>query len=135
MNRGDFQRLTDLRLSDAEALFASRAFEASYYLAGYAVECALKACIAKRTREFDFPDRREVERSYTHDLERLVEVAKLKTVLSEDAGRDESLAGNWATVRVWSEASRYVLDVAEESAQNMLAAVRDGILPWLKKRW
>jgi hypothetical protein len=75
VNRSDLQRLAELRLSDAQALFDAHAFEGAYYLAGYAIECALKACIAKRTREFDFPDKREVERSYTHDLERLMEVA------------------------------------------------------------
>ena len=128
------QRLTDLRLSDAEALFAARAFEASYYLAGYAVECALKACIAKRTREFDFPDRREVERSYTHDLARLVEVAKLKDDLAEASASDEALKRYWSIVSNWSEGSRYALDFDEDAAQNMLIAVT-GVLSWVKKRW
>lgn len=122
-------------MADAQTLFDARAFQGSYYLAGYAIECALKACIAKRTREFDFPEKREVERSYTHDLNRLLEVAKLESVLGEEIGNDDELGRNWATVRVWSEGSRYALDVSEESAQNMLAAIRDGILPWLKKRW
>lgn len=122
-------------MADAQTLFDACAFEGSYYLAGYAIECALKACIAKRTREFDFPEKREVERSYTHDLNRLLEVAKLESVLGEEIDNDDVLGRNWATVRVWSEGSRYSLDVSEESAQNMLAAIRDGILPWLKKRW
>ena len=135
MNRSDFRRLTDLRLREAEALFTTRAFEGSYYLAGYAVECALKACIAKRTREFDFPDKREVERSHTHDLARLLEVAELQPLLEEEIASDQALKKRWSVVRVWSEASRYILGVGEESAQNMLDAVRDGVLPWPKKRW
>lgn len=32
--------------------------EGAYYLAGYAVECALKSCIARRTQEHDFPDKK-----------------------------------------------------------------------------
>ena len=135
MNRSDLQRLAELRLSDAEALFAARAFEGSYYLAGYAVECALKACIAKRTREFDFPDRREVERSYTHDLARLLDAAELKVMLYEEMGTNAVLKESWETVRVWSETSRYALNATEESAQNMLVAIRDWILPWLKTHW
>lgn len=111
-----------------------RAFEGAYYLAGYAVECALKACIAKRTREFDFPDRREVERSYTHDLAQLLEGARLKTDLGEASAADRQLLRQWNTASVWSERSRYALDVDEDSAHNMLIAV-DGILRWLKKRW
>ena len=135
MNRSDLQRLAELRLSDAEALFAARAFEGSYYLAGYAVECALKACIAKRTREFDFPDRRKVERSYTHDLALLLNVAEREGTLQEDMRTNLDLKESWETVRVWSETSRYALNATEESAQNMLGAIRDWILPWLKTHW
>lgn len=135
MNRSDLQRLAELRLSDAEALFAARAFEGSYYLAGYALECALKACIAKRTREFDFPDRRLAERSYTHDLARLLEVAELHENLRKEMAAHAALQASWDSVIKWSEVSRYALDVSEESAQNMLVAVRDRILPWLKTHW
>jgi len=35
-------------------------FDGAYYLAGYAVECAIKACIAKGTRRYEFPDKRKV---------------------------------------------------------------------------
>lgn len=125
-------------MSDAQTLFDARAFEGSYYLAGYAIECALKACIAKRTREFDFPEKRAVERSYTHDLAQLMDAAGVKDQLAEKIAGDEGLRESWATVKAWSEASRYAVHLNEESAQNMLAAVGDdvrGILPWLKKRW
>ena len=52
--------------------------EGTYYLAGYAVECALKACIAKETKRHEFPDRRKVDASHTHDLRELVRLAKLE---------------------------------------------------------
>lgn len=66
MNRRTFQQLSATRLADARALLAARRY-AAYYLAGYAVECALKACIAKQTRRYDFPpDPRSVSRIYTH---------------------------------------------------------------------
>jgi HEPN domain-containing protein len=55
MNRTDLQILAEDRLKDAEVLLASGRFGAAYYLAGYAVECGLKACIAKLTRAEDFP--------------------------------------------------------------------------------
>jgi hypothetical protein len=47
MNRAELQRLAKERISDAKVLLAARHWSAAYYLAGYAVECALKACIAK----------------------------------------------------------------------------------------
>jgi hypothetical protein len=46
-------------------------------LAGYSVECGLKACVAKQIREHDFPDRQFVLDSYTHDLNRLIGLAGL----------------------------------------------------------
>lgn len=47
MNRSDFQDLAQIRLAEAAALLQAERFDGAYYLAGYAVECALKACIAK----------------------------------------------------------------------------------------
>ena len=35
-------------------------WDAAYYMIGYCVECALKACIAKQIRRFDFPDKKLV---------------------------------------------------------------------------
>ena len=46
MNRADFQRLADVRIDEAGVLLAAGRWSGAYYLAGYAVECALKACIA-----------------------------------------------------------------------------------------
>jgi HEPN domain-containing protein len=54
MNRTDLQILAEDRLKDAEVLLAKGRFAAAYYLAGYAVECGLKACIAKLTKAEDF---------------------------------------------------------------------------------
>ena len=138
MNRSDLQRLADVRLHEAYALFTASSFDGAYYLAGYAIECALKACVAKQTREFDFPDKRLVERSYSHNLIQLLEVAGVKAAFEEAGVEDQGLRESWGVVQNWSEASRYALDVTEKSAQDMLAAVGDevsGVLPWLKKYW
>jgi len=78
LNRNDFQELARIRLREAEALLEAGCFDGAFYLMGYVVECALKACIAKQTKEYDFPDRKTVNASYTHDLEDLLGVAGLK---------------------------------------------------------
>jgi hypothetical protein len=138
VNRNDLHRLADLRLREAQALLAAGAFDGAYYLAGYAIECALKACVAKQIREFDFPDKRLVERSYTHNLTQLLEVSGVKVDFEEAIAGNEPLRVSWSIVKDWSEASRYFLDVTEKSAQDMLAAVGDeasGVLPWLMKQW
>jgi hypothetical protein len=68
MNRTDLQKLSRMRVKEAKALLDAGQSCGAYYLTGYAVECALKACIAKQVRRNDFPDKRTVTESYTHDL-------------------------------------------------------------------
>jgi len=45
VNRSEFQELVEVRLADADTLIKQGRYDAAYYLAGYAVECALKACM------------------------------------------------------------------------------------------
>lgn len=119
-------------------LFRERAFEGAYYLAGYAIECALKACVAQQIREFDFPDKRMVERSYTHNLTQLLEVSGVKVQFQGAVAANEALGLSWSVVKDWSEASRYTISTTEKSAQDMLLAFADestGVLSWLKKHW
>ncbi len=47
MNRSDLQNLATIRLRDAEVLLDNGRYDGAYYLLGYVIECALKACIAK----------------------------------------------------------------------------------------
>ncbi|HEV2199149.1 MAG TPA: HEPN domain-containing protein [Bryobacteraceae bacterium] len=138
MNRRDFQELAEARLLDAMALFEAKRFDAAYYVAGYVVECALKACVAKRTREHDFPPK-EGSRYYQHDLEKLLAFA-CKTDFERDQDADSVLAGYWDLVTRWNEESRYELrgDQAERLAEDMLLAVSDqehGVLKCLSKYW
>lgn len=87
MNRNDFQQLSESRVKEAKALLDAGFPGGAYYLAGYAVECALKACIAKRTREHDFPEK-ESQGYYVHDLRKLVGFARL-TIELEQAQQGE----------------------------------------------
>ena len=143
MNRGDFQLLAELRLKEARALLAAEFPDGAYYLAGYAVECALKACIAKRTQQHDFPDKRLVDKSYTHDVEKLLDAAGLSDFLREEAARNADLELDWATVRDWSEQSRYELFKGDPigglvEAQLLIDAVeseKGGVLRWIRQRW
>jgi HEPN domain-containing protein len=138
VNRSELQRLAELRLEEAQILFRAHAYDGAYYLAGYAVECALKACVAKQIREFDFPEKRLVERSYTHNLTQLLEVSGVKVEFETASRADEALGLSWSVVKDWSEASRYTIETTEKSAHNMLLGVGDettGVLVWLKKHW
>ena len=46
MNKTDVENLVEIRVSEARTLRESEKYEEEYYLFGYAVECAIKACIA-----------------------------------------------------------------------------------------
>ena len=81
MNRTDLQRISRLRVKEAKVLLDNRYFSGAYYVLGYGVECALKACIAKQIRRHDFPDRKLVNDSYAHDPEKLLSVSGLKDEL------------------------------------------------------
>lgn len=135
MNRTDLQNLSTLRLREARVLLAAGETSGAYYLAGYAVECALKAVIAKETQQHEFPDRDRVRDSYTHDLEKLLKVAKLNSAL--DAQTNDQLTLNWKVIQDWDENSRYkTWDKGE--AQDILNAVdhqQNGVLPWLTQFW
>ena len=125
------------RLGAAESLLKSQHWDSAYYLAGYAVECGLKACIARRFREHDFPDRKIVNDSFTHDLTKLVKIAGLERERewAEDAADDFKL--NWATVKDWSEESRYE-QRSEAQATAILEAIRNaqfGVVQWITQHW
>ncbi len=132
MNRLDFQKLAEARLLDAKALFGAGRFDAAHYLAGYVVECALKACISKLTREHDFPPK-DTRVLYQHDLESLVKVSGIAELFLED--------GYWEVVKEWKPgAIRYELQSAsaEVATKTMLAAIDDGehgVLRCLSKYW
>jgi hypothetical protein len=137
MNRIDFQEIADLRLRESKALLADGFPEGAYYLAGYAVECALKSCIARRTREHDFPDKKLVNDSHTHDLAKLLQLAELKIDLEAAMQDNPAMQSNWGALQNWSETSRYERRNAQEAA-DLLQAIEDqtgGLLPWIMLRW
>jgi HEPN domain-containing protein len=138
MNRSDLQKLAELRIEDARALLDEERLAGAYYLSGYAVECALKSCIAKQVHEHDFPDKRLVLDSYSHDLEKLLRVSGIEGLHEVEMRSNPAFAINWEIVDDWSEESRYEVSVPEEAARGMFAAVTDsanGVLTWLKKLW
>jgi HEPN domain-containing protein len=139
MNRADLQKLTRIRLREAKVLFDNHCYEGAYYLLGYAVECALKAYIAKQTKRYDFPpDRKFVNDIYTHELNKLLSVSGLEQKYREEIKRNPNLELNWTIVKDWSEQSRYVTGMSRAKAQDFRSAVvsrRSGVLPWLQRLW
>jgi HEPN domain-containing protein len=138
MTRKDFQVLANLRLREARVLLRGKEFSGAYYLAGYAVECGLKACIARSVRKHDFyPNRKTVEKAYTHNLNDLLALANLEQERALTAQSDLAFATNWDLTARWSEASRYLV-LSEADCRELMSAIMEknhGVMPWLKKRW
>jgi HEPN domain-containing protein len=134
-DRDTFRQLAELRLTEAKLLYANGLASGAYYLAGYAVECALKAVIAAGFRANEIPDKSRVNNIYTHNLKDLLNLAGLKSPLENDMNEVSELRESWATISKWSEHARYEVWTSD-AATTMLEAVGadKGLLQWLLKR-
>ena len=111
--------------------------DGAYYLAGYAVECALKACIAKATQRHEFPDKKGVDASHTHNLRDLMRVANLELARLEEAKRNRAFQNHWDLVQEWSEHSRYRRN-GSATAKALLDAIghrKQGVMVWIRRHW
>jgi len=138
MTRAELQAISRQRRREAAALLRSRMYPGAYYLVGYSVECALKACIAKQTNRYDFPNKRLAAESWTHDLEKLVQLAGIGPDLDRDTKASPALQLNWAITKDWSESVRYDLTITAAEARDLYSACtrrRNGILPWIRNKW
>ncbi|HKI25936.1 MAG TPA: hypothetical protein VKA07_06395 [Candidatus Sulfotelmatobacter sp.] len=134
--RREFQQLAKMRLRDARILMREGNAEAAYYLTGFAVECAVKACIAKNTERYDFPpDPNAIRDIYTHKLGKLIAAAKLDAALDAEKRSDLSFNNKWDVVKDWDNNSRYT--VGGLNARDLYRAVagRNGIMQWLRQHW
>ncbi len=133
--RAEFQRMAEERLEEARGLISLAKGNGAYYLAGYAVELALKACIIKRLMATDaFPTKDFSRDCYTHALDKLLELTDLDAALT--AG-NANLKTNWVLTKDWSEHKRYHF-ITEVEGRTLIDAISDatnGVLPWLKTHY
>lgn len=126
-----------MRLREARILLNAGEWSGAYYLSGYAVECGLKACIAKQFRRHQFPDLQTVKDSYTHEFVKLLKAGGLHSALTTETNVNAAFDINWAVVKDWSSQSRYLMK-SERDARDLYRAVTSrtaGILPWIRARW
>jgi HEPN domain-containing protein len=137
LDREGFRRLAEKRINEAQALLDAGHASGAYYLAGYSVECALKASICQLFGAQELPDKTTVDRSYSHDLSQLVKVAGLQGKLDQQEAADPNFQINWTIVKDWTVASRYDF-WSDKHAKELLEAVADpdhGVLTWLRLHW
>jgi hypothetical protein len=138
MNKSDLEKLVDVRILEAKTLLKSKHYQGAYYLMGYSLECAFKACIAKRVSQYDFPDKELTRKSHTHSLMELLSVAGLRPQLTEKENEDSKFKLYWNIANEWSEVSRYECTIQPTQAHDLFKSITDtesGILPWIKKYW
>jgi hypothetical protein len=141
VNQAELRALAEARIQDAKALIDGGRNELGYYIAGYAVECALKSCTLARMVHTGWIYQEEVKKideCRTHDFMKLVHIAglieALNTRLRESAAARDGFVENWDTVGEWSVASRYVLSQPND-AKKLYAAITDkphGVLAWIR---
>ncbi len=135
--RKDLKQLSRRRLQEAEALFRAGLYDGAAYLAGYAVELALKARICKLLGVNEYPGSRFKTTYAVHDLGQLLYLAGLEAKLNLG---NRSLFRNWSVAVPWGPEQRYlrVGTYSKQKARGILEAIsepKDGILEWLKKYW
>ncbi len=137
LTKNDLERLAQVRLDDAILLLQANRSSSAYYLAGYAVELALKACISKLMQPNVIPDKTFINAIHTHKLDSLLSTAGLRPQFDTDTRADPQFAAYWAIVNNWSEESRYEF-WDPISAATLLQAVHEpnhGVFQWVKKHW
>jgi HEPN domain-containing protein len=140
LSQNDFKKLARLRLREAKVLLENGCHDGAFYLVGYVVEYALKACIAGEMKEGHFPPKRDfINKCYTHDLVQLFRTAGLWTSFDSARTANAQLDLNWQSIKGWTEDKRYDPQKTTRAvALDAYAGVADpanGVLKWIKARW
>lgn len=135
--RREFQVLSEARFKDAVILLEQSRYSSSYYLAGYCIEFALKACISQQFHSDKIPDKAFVQAIHTHRPDILMSSSGLMPAFKQACKENPNLAANWGVVCNWSESSRYE-SWDSVSANSLLVAISDkenGVLTWIRNHW
>jgi hypothetical protein len=137
LTRADLQKLATVRLDDALLLLQSNRPSSAYYLAGYAIELGLKACISRLVLTDTIPDKGFINAVYTHKLDSLISIAGLRPQFDIDTRADSQFAASWAIASNWSEESRYEVwdSVAAATLLNAVHEPNHGVFRWVKQHW
>ena len=124
--------LVETRLDEAKVLFSRKLYLGTVYLAGYAVECQLKATICKTLGLVELP-----ETFKTHDLELLLLHSGAHAKLSSDIGAAESfkkICGFWNNkMDLRYKPPEFVCEKDANLFLSWIDEPKVGIIPWLRR--
>ena len=151
MNRVELQAMAEERIKDAKALLDGGRWEFAYYVAGYAVECALKACLLAQMihTAWVFQEKWEAKVCLTHEFGKLIDLAglrdELNNKLAASAAAAPAVGGPpggafavyWAAALLWKVESRYQPRTEADARELYEAITQDphGVLLWIKNFW
>lgn len=105
ITRSDLRKTAREYLQSAEILRASRKYDVSVYLCGYAVEIALKERICRTLKWPGFP-----ATSGEFNYYRSLQTHNLEVLLNLSTAGDKviaALAGDWSILAAWNPEQRY----------------------------
>ena len=137
LTNNDLKKLAEIRLEGSILLLRSGKASSAYYLAGYSIELAIKACAAKLFQNNTIPDKSLVNALYSHSLEQLMASSGLLPELKSAINDDSIFGANWGVVTKWNESSRYEIwdPMAAASLIGAIAEPDHGVFPWVKNHW
>ena len=148
-SRSDLQNLTKQRLDEASALLSLNFPDAAFYLAGYSIECALKAVVCKTLDQDDFyqPDRSKKATRYvqerifrefkTHNYSDLLVLSGLSAEFELARVSDPQLYLAWTDIEKagWTEQFRYELGTkSRQNVSDFIKAV-GAVIIWISNYW
>lgn len=139
MNQADLQSPAQVRISDADALIKGGRWSFAYYVAGYAVECALKSCFLARIiyTGWVFQEKAKINECLTHNYGELINLSGLTDELNAQLAANPAFVGNWGITTQWKVTDRYG-QKTEADPKALYAAITDdpdGVLKWIMYYW
>lgn len=133
LRKNDLVSLSDHWIEDARILYDHQRWIGALHAAGIALECLLKARIAKATPAEAFPDKEFAVRVWTHKPAVLLAAGGL---IAELEASDPRVRANWGTVKDWDVGLRYDRAATQSGVLGFLDALddpQDGLLTWLRR--
>ena len=133
----DFQGKAEHKLKIVQGHYARKEYDDVVENIGYVAEFGLKACVCKELCVEDYPSDKKY---YTHNLEKLINLAGLRDEFEEKRRESIEFFTNWSLVSEWSVELRYepVGSNTKKYARDILKAMADkkeGVYSWIKTKW
>ena len=136
-SRQELQKLSCLRLEEAEALFAAGYYDGCAYLSGYILEFALKAAVCATLKVEEYPEARLKGSFRTHNFDDLRLLGGMEKAFTP---ANPVRLANWSVASKWRPERRYEAGgtydrVAAEEILDALRSYPDGALACISSHW